>query len=242
MYNLKHRIYTFLSIFKPDLFPIISNQEVQIFLKESTWSGNSFELYKLWFETLVNGDNFEYRFQHPFPWIAFDAIFALDKWLKPEMTIFEYGGGTSTLWFSKRVKWVVSVEYDKNWYKALKKILPPNVDLIYSPSEMVESRNPIYSSRIIPNRSFEKYVKTIDVYADGFFDLVCIDGRARAGCSIHAKQKVANGGLILFDNYDRQYYKGALDNLVDEGWLMETYCSNGPYTARLEHSAIFRKP
>jgi hypothetical protein len=228
MYNLKHKIFTFLRFCKPDLSPIITHQEVRIYLKESTWSGTSFGLDKLWFETLVNGDNFEYRFQHPFPWIAFDAIFVLEKWLKPEMAIFEYGGGMSTLWFSKRVKRVVRVEYDKNWYKALKIILLPNVELLFTPSEMVESRNPVYSSKLIPNRSFEKYVKTIDAYADGFFDLVVIDGQARAGCSIHAKQKVANGGLILFDNYDRERYKDALDNMVSEGWLMETYCSNGP--------------
>jgi len=241
MVNLKHKLYTFLCMFKPDLFPIISNQEVQIYLKESTWAGNSFELYRLWFETLVNGDNLEYRFQHPYPWIPFDAIFALEKWLMPEMTIFEYGAGTSTLWYSKRVNRVVSVEYDNNWYKSLKNILPPNVELIYTPSQKEQSKNPIYSSEILPGRSFEEYVKTIDSYPDGFFNLVCIDGRARPGCVIHAKPKVARGGLILFDNYKRQHYKGALDNLADDGWLMETYCSNGPYTARLENTAIFRK-
>lgn len=241
MVNLKHKLYTFLCMFTPDLFPIISNQEVQIFLQENTWSGDSFELYKLWFDTLVNGDNLDYRLQHPYPWIAFDAIFSLEKYLAPDMTIFEYGAGTSTLWYSKRVKKIISVEYDKNWYKALKNILPPNVELIYSPSQKEQSKNPIYSSDMLPNRSFEEYVKTIDSYPDGFFNLVCIDGRARPGCSIHAKPKVASGGLILFDNYTRPQYKDALDDLVEEGWLMETYCSNGPYTAGLENTATFRK-
>jgi hypothetical protein len=242
MGNLKHKLYTFLCMFKPDLFPIISNQEVQIYLRENTWAGNSFELYRLWFDTLVNGDNLEFRFQHPYPWIAFDAIFALEKWLSPEMTIFEYGAGTSTIWYSSRVNRVISVEYDKNWYKALKKILSPNVELIFSPSQSGQSNDPIYSSLLLPDRSFEKYVKTIDSYPDGSFNLVCIDGRARPGCALHAKPKVSRGGLILFDNYTRQHYKSALDNLVSDGWLMETFCSNGPYTARLENTAIFRKP
>jgi hypothetical protein len=242
MVNLKHKLYTFLCLFKPDLFPIITNQEVQIFLKESTWAGDSFELYKLWFETLVNGDNYEYRFEHPYPWIAFDAIFALEKWLMPEMSIFEYGAGTSTLWYSKRVSRVISVEYDQNWYKALKNRLSPSVNLIYAPSQPMQSVNPMFSSEMLPNRSFEEYVKSIDAYPDGSFNLVCIDGRARPGCSIHAKPKVAQGGFILFDNYTRPRYKAAIDNLVGDGWQMETYCSNGPYTARLENTAIFQKP
>ncbi|MDM8553380.1 hypothetical protein QUF75_01435 [Desulfococcaceae bacterium HSG7] len=51
------------------------------------------------------------------PWIAFGAIRFLEKHLHEDMHVFEYGIGGSTLFFAKRVKAVVSIEHDKEWYE-----------------------------------------------------------------------------------------------------------------------------
>ena len=66
---------------------------------------------------------------NPIPWMTYLAINFIEKRIKKEMTVFEYGCGNSTLWWAKRVKLVVSCEHDRQWYNNMKSKVPPNVEL-----------------------------------------------------------------------------------------------------------------
>ena len=52
----------------------------------------------------------------PIPWFSYPAVEFLSKRLNNRMTVFEFGSGNSTLFFSDRVNQVVSVEHNKDWY------------------------------------------------------------------------------------------------------------------------------
>src|SRR3954452_3854394 len=49
------------------------------------------------------------------PWMPYRVIEALDRWLAPSMSVFEFGSGGSTLFFARRVRRVVTVEHDAQW-------------------------------------------------------------------------------------------------------------------------------
>jgi protein-L-isoaspartate O-methyltransferase len=51
----------------------------------------------------------------------YSVVEFLRQRLTKNMLLFEYGSGYSTLFFSKLVKKVVSVEYDKDWYERMSK-------------------------------------------------------------------------------------------------------------------------
>jgi len=51
-----------------------------------------------------------------------------------------------------------------------------------------------------PGMSFDGYVKTIDAHPDETFDLILVDGRARADCSKRALCKIRKGGYLMLDN------------------------------------------
>lgn len=53
------------------------------------------------------------------PWLPFRAIAWLEQVLKPDMHLFEWGSGGSTIFFSRRVGQLVSVEHDSFWYAAV---------------------------------------------------------------------------------------------------------------------------
>ena len=57
------------------------------------------------------------------PWITFAAITYLKQVLSPDMRVFEYGTGGSTLFFARRVAEVISVEHDPVWYEQLREII-----------------------------------------------------------------------------------------------------------------------
>jgi predicted O-methyltransferase YrrM len=53
---------------------------------------------------------------------------------------------------------------------------------------------------------FSEYVQVIDNFPDSSFDVVFVDGRARASCVRHGIPKVRVGGYLVLDNADRSYY------------------------------------
>lgn len=53
------------------------------------------------------------------PWFSYGAIDFLESHLRPDMTVYEYGSGGSTLFFARRTATVVSVENDADWLAAV---------------------------------------------------------------------------------------------------------------------------
>jgi hypothetical protein len=62
-------------------------------------------------------------------------------------------------------------------------------------------------------RDFDRYVRSIAEPARRY-DLIVVDGRARSACLRMAREALAPGGLIVFDNSDRGRYQAALAELA----------------------------
>lgn len=174
------------------------------------------------------------------PWITFDALRWLDARLAPEMRVFEWGSGGSTIFFSARVREVVSVEHDPSWHALVAERLAAlgrrNVELLLVPPEPVEpaagpgarrvrfrSSDPAYAGF-----SFERYARAIEGYPDERFDVIVVDGRARVGCLELALAKVRPGGAIVVDNSERPDAAAALDALAAAGWAILHFAGPGP--------------
>lgn len=139
----------------------------------------------------------------------------LSKNLSKDMNVFEYGTGGSTMYFAKRVKSVISVEHQFNWYLAVKKALKQkgirNSILYWVSTDRLNASNSKYrvsdpNDLRFKGLSYQKYVTTINKYPDNYFDLVFIDGRARNSCLELAAKKVKNKGYIFLDDSDRIGY------------------------------------
>ena len=61
------------------------------------------------------------------PWLGKTVIDMIKKHLNKTMNVFEWGMGNSTLFWSKYVNSVTSVEHDKEWFEKVKEIIPSNV-------------------------------------------------------------------------------------------------------------------
>src|ERR1700730_12967100 len=53
------------------------------------------------------------------PWLSFSAIAFLQKAAAPDMLVFEYGSGGSTLFWTSKTKYVISVEHDRSWFEKM---------------------------------------------------------------------------------------------------------------------------
>lgn len=152
------------------------------------------------------------------PYMPASVIEWLEKHLSKEMNVFEWGSGGSTIFIAERAKSIVSIEYGQRWYYRLlfhlkiKRINNCVLKLILPE----HSGEEIYRSQgKYGNLYFEKFVKSIDTYPDGSFDMVIVDGRCRSQCILHARSKVKKGGYLIVDDADRPEYISSIASLTE---------------------------
>ncbi len=157
-------------------------------------------------------------------------------------SVFEWGSGGSTLFFaSLGVDTLVSVEHDSEWYgkvaEEFRAIGIPFIHRLLIPYEVGEigpdKANPMHyksGSTELGPVNFKRYASIIDHYDK--FDLILIDGMARASCLYHAISHVKPGGCIVLDNVgDRPYYLAQTDYLFgnyESGWERIVFSGYGP--------------
>lgn len=149
------------------------------------------------------------------PWWTYRAIDAVEQWLQQRsrpIRVFEYGSGASTVWLSRRVDEVHSVEHDARFAADhLAAVLGPCQNVTLHVVEPTPSDHPVVTSAKggYLGLDFSQYVETID-RVGGSFDLIVIDGRARTACLAAALPRLAPDGIVVFDNSRRRRYRRAI--------------------------------
>jgi hypothetical protein len=149
------------------------------------------------------------------PWWSYDGIDAVDAWLQSRprpIRVFEYGSGASTLWLARRVDEVHSVEHHAGFGEMMAGVVADQPHVSLRIVEPVASTAPRVPSAKEGHRDldFHDYVHSIDD-VPGDFDLVVVDGRAREACLLAALDRLAPGGLVVFDNSRRRRYRRAIE-------------------------------
>lgn len=128
------------------------------------------------------------------PWINSSAINIFTELLTDEDVGVEFGSGKSTVWFSKKIKHLTSVEDHKDWFDRIRGELPnqliKNVDYLFKESS---DSNPLESD----------YCKLIDRFKNESLDFVIVDGKYRDIFSLKSISKVKKGGFIFLDDANR---------------------------------------
>lgn len=179
------------------------------------------------------------------PWWTFAAMDQVDEFLgtKASPRVFEWGSGASTVWLARRSHSVLSMEHDGEWASRMSAHLPSNATI--RTVAAVEGRNPAVGSRKsgFECKDFSAYVSAIEE-EEGSFDLIVIDGRAREACLAKAVGQLAPGGLIVFDNVDRERYR---DSIAAFGERLAVSWTRGrtpslPYPTRTALIRVAMKP
>jgi predicted O-methyltransferase YrrM len=137
--------------------------------------------------------------------------------------VFEYGCGSSTLWWSSKVREVVSVEHDKAWFRKISAITPPNATVYQI--DLVTGGD--YSMKI---REFEDR-----------FDIIVIDGRDRVNCAMNSLKALKSNGVIIWDNSDRSEYQNGYEFLQKNGFKKIEFVGMCPVVNIKTETAIFYK-
>ena len=205
--------------------------------------------YRNWSTHLDNSNSV----RDQIPWISFSAIRYLESILTPEMKVFEYGSGGSTIFWGKRVKQVISVEHDLGWYNKMKNelsrlnMLNVEYSLAQASKDLIPAaRNPgnpedyASSDPAFSGQNFEAYVKTIDKFPDASFDIIIVDGRARPSCIKHSMPKLKTKGCLIVDNSERGYYLKPFD-FDSSNWEIRKFAGPVPYVINFSETTVLKK-
>jgi hypothetical protein len=120
--------------------------------------------------------------ERPLAWYTYPALEYLNQLDFSDKTVYEYGCGSSTLFWSERAKKVCSVEHNIEWFKAVQQKLSVNNIL-----HLAENK--------------DDYIDDINQFTD-MFDVIIVDGAYRFECAQAAIPRLKCGGMIVLDNSD----------------------------------------
>jgi hypothetical protein len=155
----------------------------------------------------------------PIPWFTYPATDYIRQLDLSEKTVFEWGAGFSTIFWSSRAKMVIAVETDPEWYSSLKPLLATNCELILSTCDVEQ-----YSA-IIHNRNE--------------FDVIVVDGigEGRAACCRAAISHLRRGGLIILDNSDLWLTSSQI--LRDSGLIEVDFTGFSPLNTHCSTTSLY---
>ncbi|MCP3964746.1 MAG: class I SAM-dependent methyltransferase [Lentisphaerae bacterium] len=150
-----------------------------------------------WFRSYIEKSPVD-REKNIIPWLPYPAADFIESRLHKGLCIFEYGSGSSTMWFSKRCKKIVSCEHDRAWYKKIKDQIPDNATIIYK-------------------KPGKDYIEAIKNFSH-VFDIILIDGIDRVQCMENCLEALKKDGIIILDDSFRKEYNQGLEYLINNGF------------------------
>jgi hypothetical protein len=156
----------------------------------------------------------------PIPWYTYPAIEYLMNLDFSDRTVFEYGSGNSSLWWSKRCASIVSVEDNAEWFERIRSRAPSNMTYHF-----VTDRH-TYVSRPEMQKA----------------DVAIIDGEHRAACASYFisghREGRTTASLLLFDNSD--WFPKAVRRLRENlDWLQVDFSGFGPINNYTSTTTLF---
>ena len=153
---------------------------------------------------------------NPIAWYTYPAIEYIKQLDYSDKTIFEYGSGNSSRFWSALAKQVVSVEDDKEWYEKTRPSSGDNLKLVLAADKAA------YINEILNH---------------DLFNVIIVDGSHRYECAQQALKRLRPGGMIILDNSD-WFVKTA--RLLRESDLIEVDMAGfAPITAFTSTTSFF---
>lgn len=158
----------------------------------------------------------------PLPWYTYACVYFLESRLPPDLEVFEFGAGNSTLWWLERCRQLTSVEHNRQWFD-------------YLNARFAGKGNTLLLRADVDDPSYTNAVA-------GFarpFDVIVIDGRNRVQCALNSVERLTGRGVLIWDDCDRSRYRDGVQQLLARGFRKIDFFGLAPVSPRARSTAVF---
>ncbi len=215
-----------------------------------------------WKNSSLFGLSIDYNHQ-PIPWFSYSAIDYLKNKLQKNFKIFEYGCGSSSLFFSQYCQKVTSLETNQIWFQVLCEKITKDYDFIkkspLTTSSITSSNQQTKFEETPLNLPKEKFIKNVNElkiilmdnglenpnyqnYVNLFkekFDIILIDSLKRYQCAINAINALNHGGIIILDDSQRSNYQKIFDFFKNNNFQKIDFLGIAPGQLSIKNTTIF---
>jgi hypothetical protein len=138
---------------------------------------------------------FEKKNNH-LPWINKNAIKVFKNLLQKTDKGVEFGSGRSTVWFSRQVGYLTSIEDNQKWFDKVK------IDLH---QKSINNVAYLFKKSNDESPADCDYCKVINSFDNDSLDFVIIDGKYRGIFALNSINKLKKGGFIYLDDAHRYF-------------------------------------
>ena len=137
------------------------------------------------------------------------------------MSLFEFGSGNSTSFYSERIKSVTSVEHNLDWFNNIKASASENVFINYQELQR--------------GGSYCKFA----LESGSNYDIIVVDGRDRVNCCINSIGALSESGVIVLDDSERKQYSEAILFLKNQNFKKIDFWGMAPGISFIKCTSIF---
>ncbi|GGE59406.1 hypothetical protein EV200_103499 [Pedobacter psychrotolerans] len=157
------------------------------------------------------------------PWVTYSFIDFIKERITKTQHIFEYGSGSSTIFYAERAGKVTSVEHDKGWFDKVKGTSPANAEMIFC--ELHRDGEYARKATLLDNK----------------FDIIIVDGRDRVNCCKYSLEALSPDGVIILDDSEREVYQPARVLLKENGFKEISFSGISPGLFYEKATSVFYK-
>lgn len=157
------------------------------------------------------------------PWVTYSFIDFIKERINKTQHIFEYGSGSSTIFYAERAGSVTSVEHDKGWFDMVKNTSPANAEMIFC---QLEKDGEYAKKATLLNKKF---------------DIIIVDGRDRVNCCKYSVDALSEDGVLVLDDSEREVYNPARVLLKAQGFKEISFSGISPGLFYEKATSVFYK-
>jgi SAM-dependent methyltransferase len=178
------------------------------------------------------------------PWFNYLAVDFLQKYCQKNsnLTVFEFGCGSSTLFFQKYSYRTFSLETNKNWFKIITQKLS-NIAVGQWNENYFSNQNSLCGAEVFLLENAYQNPNYYHFLANNFqhrqFDIILIDSLHRKQCALNSIEFLKPNGLLIVDDFERKNYHKIAQYLEKQGFYCQNFIDLAMGQLKIKQTAIF---
>jgi hypothetical protein len=203
----------------------------QFVRNKQSWSLSS----KLGMAVDVEGNNI--------PWFSYSAIDFLQKYCqqRQNLVVFEFGSGSSTLFFQRQKYHTFSLETSKIWFNIITQKLALICCGVWQENYFTNQQATVFLlENAYQNAKYYQFLPQNFSWQQQF-DIILVDSLHRLQCVLHSINFLKPDGLLIVDDFERKNYHKISQHLLNNNFYQHNFIDLAVGQLKIKNTALFTK-